>query len=180
VVDSTTDTSLSVKLAFFPSEKSENDNFSKIMASRQAERYYTSYDIANKLGLSGYALAKVTSSLMVLSSDGSKTNIGLSLKFEAKGMKVLDYSRKLGRAWEFSEKALELMREYKAKFPELFRSLDSRKDDMPMASQIFPEGDGDARLKEVKSWLASKGVRNFEPVPLFTDKLTKRNRATCG
>jgi len=44
---------------------------------------------------------------------------------------------------------------------------------MPMASQIFPEGDGDARLKEVKSWLASKGVRNFEPVPLFTDKLTK-------
>lgn len=50
---------------------------------------------------------------MVITSDGQKTNLGLSLKFEAKALKVIDYSRKEGRHWEFSEKAVELLREYK-------------------------------------------------------------------
>ena len=50
---------------------------------------------------------------MVLTSDSQKINLGLSLKFEAKGQKVLDYSRKDGRYWEFSDKALELLKEYK-------------------------------------------------------------------
>jgi hypothetical protein len=50
---------------------------------------------------------------MILTSDGQKTNLGLSLKFEAKGLKVMDYSRKEGRSWEFSDKAIDLIREYK-------------------------------------------------------------------
>lgn len=49
---------------------------------------------------------------MVLSGDGSKTNLGLSLKFDAKGLKVMDYSKKDGRTWEFSDKALDLVHEY--------------------------------------------------------------------
>ena len=65
------------------------------------------------LGMSGRALSRITSSFMVVTSDGNKTNLGLSLKFEAKGMKVVDYSRKSGRNWEFSEKAVALIREYK-------------------------------------------------------------------
>lgn len=76
------------------------------------------------VGLTGRALGKITSSLMVITSDNQKTNLGLSLKFEAKALKVVDYSRKDGRAWEYSEKAVQLIREYKAAFPELFASLD--------------------------------------------------------
>lgn len=76
------------------------------------------------IGITGRALGKITSSLMVITSDGSKTNLGLSLKFEAKALKVVDYSRKDGRQWEYSEKAINLIREYKAAFPELFGSLD--------------------------------------------------------
>ena len=50
---------------------------------------------------------------MVIGNDGQKTNLGLSLKFEAKALKVVNYSRKNGRHWEFSEKAVNLIREYK-------------------------------------------------------------------
>ena len=64
------------------------------------------------VGISGRALSKITSSFMVITSDNQKSNLGLSLKFEAKSLKVLDYSRK-GRHWEFSEKAISLIREYK-------------------------------------------------------------------
>ena len=68
------------------------------------------------LGMSGRALSKITSSFMVIGSDGQKTNLGLSLKFEAKALKVINYSRKNGRHWEFSEKAVDLIWEYKVPF----------------------------------------------------------------
>ena len=63
--------------------------------------------------LSGRAVARITSSFMVITSEGQKVNLGLSLKFEAKSLKVIDYSRKDGRYWEFSEKAVDLIRDYK-------------------------------------------------------------------
>jgi 5'-3' exoribonuclease 1 len=65
------------------------------------------------VGISGRALGKITSSFMVLTSDEQKNNLGLSIKFEAKALKVIDYSRKEGRTWEYSEKAIQLIREYK-------------------------------------------------------------------
>lgn len=71
------------------------------------------------LRLSGRALGKITSSFLVLTSDQQKTNLGLSLKFEAKALKVVDYSRKDGRTWEYSEKTIDLIREYKVRAPTL-------------------------------------------------------------
>lgn len=81
---------------------------------------------------------------MVLTAGGKKENVGLSLKFEAKALKVIDYSRKNDRFWEFSQKTVDLIKNYKvhiqcsphrdfissmmfrqAKFPQIFRRLDS-------------------------------------------------------
>jgi len=67
------------------------------------------------LGISGRTLGKITASFMVITSDGVKNNIGLNLKFEAKSLKVLDYSRKDGRSWEYSQQAIDLIREYKVR-----------------------------------------------------------------
>lgn len=64
------------------------------------------------VGISGHALSKITSSFMILATDGSKANVGLSLKFEAKSLKVIGYSRKNDRFWEFSEKAVEVIKAY--------------------------------------------------------------------
>lgn len=71
------------------------------------------------LHISGRALSRITSSFMVLTSDSSKNNLGLSLKFEAKSLKVIDYSRKEGRHWEFSERTIDLIREYNVILPML-------------------------------------------------------------
>lgn len=67
------------------------------------------------IGVSGRALSKITSSFMVVSNDNKKHNLGLSLKFEAKSLKVIGYSRKDGRSWEFSDKAVELIKAYKVR-----------------------------------------------------------------
>lgn len=74
-----------------------------------------SYEVARRLGISGLGLSRLTSTLLVETSEGHKTNVGLSLKFESKGLKVLGYSRKLQRGWEFSDTAVKLMQEYKVR-----------------------------------------------------------------
>ena len=45
---------------------------------------------------------------------------------------------------------------------------------MVKAEKMFSkEADPDARAKSVRTWLASKGVRDFEPVSLDCDQLGK-------
>lgn len=68
------------------------------------------------VGLSSKAISKITSRFMAVTDEGHKINFGLNLKFEAKGQKVIDYSRKTERYWEFSEKTVDLIREYKVRF----------------------------------------------------------------
>ncbi|KAL4264437.1 5'-3' exoribonuclease 1 [Pleurotus pulmonarius] len=172
-VSATAEDTLSVILAFFPSEKAENERFKEIVDARDSGRYYPSFKTAEMIGVSGRALSKITSSLMVITSDHQKTNLGLSLKFEAKGLKVINYSRKDGRFWEFSQKAVDLIREYKAKFPEIFQTVEGGGDAMAKAEEVFSGPDPDNKVKEIKAWLKSKGVRDFEPVSLYADQLTK-------
>lgn len=50
---------------------------------------------------------------MIQGTTDQKVNAGLNLKFEAKGQKVLGYTRKSEGGWEYSEKAISLIAEYK-------------------------------------------------------------------
>ncbi|KAG7094057.1 hypothetical protein E1B28_007676 [Marasmius oreades] len=185
------DRTLSVILAFFPSDKAERVKFKEIVeasnipaiSSKSNGAYVPSYIAANQVNLSGRALSKITSSFMVLTSDNQKHNLGLCLKYEAKSLKVIGYTRKDkegGRHWEFSQKALALIREYIQRFPEVFDALEADSkgnngDMMVRADSFFGTGsqNPDAKVKEIKAWLKSKGVRDFEPVSLFCNQLEK-------
>ncbi|EGN98637.1 hypothetical protein SERLA73DRAFT_54338 [Serpula lacrymans var. lacrymans S7.3] len=112
-VSATDENTLSIILAFYPSDKAEKDKYRAIVENRASLQYFPSYKAAEMLRISGRALAKITSSFMVLTADSQKSNLGLSLKFEAKSLKVIDYSRKDGRFWEYSEKTVDLIRDYK-------------------------------------------------------------------
>lgn len=51
---------------------------------------------------------------------------------------------------------------------------------MLKSSDVFSSSDADAKVKEVRSWLTSKGIRDFEPVSLFCDQLKKvRHHDIC-
>ncbi|KAG9014015.1 hypothetical protein FRB94_000212 [Tulasnella sp. JGI-2019a] len=166
--------SLSVIIAFFPSERQEVQTLAGIIREFGIEEpYHPAFKVAGMLQVNGLALARITSSLLVILSNGDKANLGLSLKFEAKGLKVLDYSRKNGRSWEFSEKAMQLILEYKHKFPEVFAKLGHKNDDLTAARDFFPGPNPDARVKEIQAWLKSKGVRDFEPVALSKVQMAK-------
>ncbi|KAG8985436.1 hypothetical protein FRB90_004701 [Tulasnella sp. 427] len=172
-VTGTSEHSLSVTLAFFPAERADVDTLAALISTHGIEEtYYPAFRVAETLGMSGLALSRITSSYMVVTSSGDKRNLGLRLKFEGKGQKVLGYTRKVGRQWEYSDQAIELIRDYQIAFPDLFARLDDRGDDMMYASSIF-SGNAESRVKEVEKWLKDKGVRDFESVALSVSQMSK-------
>lgn len=66
--------------------------------------------------MSALTLSKISSSLMITGLNDQRTNAGLNLKFEARSQKVLGYTRKTDAGWEYSDKAIALVSEYKVSF----------------------------------------------------------------
>jgi hypothetical protein len=60
---------------------------------------------------------------MVKLENDQKVNIGIPMKFESKGLKVLGYTRRNDRGWEYSETAAQALEKYRAAFPEAFNNL---------------------------------------------------------
>ncbi|CCF54627.1 putative KEM1 - multifunctional nuclease [Ustilago hordei] len=168
-----TDASLAIEMVFFPNQVKENAYLRNLVVSRARVQYYPSYQVAKWCGITSLALAKLTSS-MTLAWKDQKVNVGLSLKFEAKGEKVLGYSRKSAAGWEFSEKTLELVKEYVKTFPEIASMLSHKSGvDITRASQIWDESQVDAKMAQLKDWIKAKGVRDLETVPLYAEQLSR-------
>lgn len=170
---------LNLRLMSFPTDKEENFAYrSKLKAEESSKQYIPSHVLCRRLGIGGLTLSKITSSIMIMENPGSdnKTNIGLSMKFEAKGQKVLGYSQKTESGWEYSCDAVKLIEEYLHRFPEITESLEIRGTEILRARDIFPYNPA-ARLAELKEWIKSKGVRDFERVPLEADSLDSKTIA---
>ena len=144
--------------------------------AKSAERlspYTPSFAVAKSLSLHALALSKITSSFSVRVDD-TRVNLGLNLKFEAKKLKVLGYSRRGNTGWEFSRQAIELIQQYMVRFPEFIAAIHTKpQGDMLDASEYFP-GDGaqaKAKVKEIQAWLKEIEAKSFERVPLEAEQL---------
>jgi hypothetical protein len=99
-------------MQYFPNDNAEANLFNAEMARYPHSNYFPSHFVTRRVRMGALTLSKITSSLLV-QHGGQKVNIGLNLKFEAKGQKVLGYTRKGDGGWEYSTKALALISEYK-------------------------------------------------------------------
>jgi 5'-3' exoribonuclease 1 len=156
--------------------KGREPEFGRFLAQKAQNdvRYIPSYAVAKQLQLHPLALAKMTSSLSV-ESNGLRLNLGLNLKFEARKLKVLGYSRKSQTGWEFSPKAVDLITQYMIQFPELVALIASKpKGDIYKDTEIYPHGtveEAKKKIKEIGQWLKASQSRSFETVPLDADQL---------
>ena len=133
--------------------------------------YTPSFAIARNLRLNPLTLAKITSSFSVM-LEGQRINLGLNLKFEAKKLKVLGYSRRGNTGWEFSEKAIGLLQEYMIKFPEFIAGIQRKpQGDMFEATDFYPADIATDKIKEIQAWLKSIEAKSFERVPLEAEQL---------
>jgi 5'-3' exoribonuclease 1 len=141
----------------------------------QAERktpYYPSYQVAKMLRLHPLVLSKLTSAFNVNSS-GLRLNLGLNLKFEAKKMKVLGYSRKNASGWEYSQKAIDLLVQYMSRFPEFIARISANpQGDGWEDTAFYPDPqEAKQKMKEIGAWLKSVETKTFEKVPLEAEQM---------
>ncbi|PGH12408.1 hypothetical protein AJ80_06715 [Polytolypa hystricis UAMH7299] len=141
---------------------------------KNAERhspYTPAFAIARNLRLNPLTVAKITSSFTVL-MDGQRVNLGLNLKFEAKKLKVLGYSRRSNNGWEFSEKAVGLLQDYMIKFPDFIAGIQRKpQGDGFQPTDFYPADVAVAKIKEIQAWLKSIESKSFERVPLEAEQL---------
>ncbi|KAH0547780.1 hypothetical protein FGG08_000037 [Glutinoglossum americanum] len=141
---------------------------------RRAERitpYTPSYAVARMLNLNALVLSKITSSFSVM-VDEQRVNLGLNLKFEAKKLKVLGYSRRGPNGWEFSQKAIDLLQQYMVNFPEFIAGIQRKpQGDIYVPTDFYHPDAAPAKIKEIQSWLKSMEAKSFEKVPLEAEQL---------
>lgn len=133
--------------------------------------YMPSFAIARNLRLNALVLAKITSSFSV-DVEGSRVNLGLNLKFEARKQKVLGYSRRGDSGWEFSAKAVGLLQQYMIKFPEFIAGIQKNpQNDRYQPTDFYPPEIALQKINEIKAWLKEIEAKNFERVPLEAEQL---------
>lgn len=141
------------------------------MNADRVSPYIPSFAVAKMLSLSPLVLSKITSAFQVILDD-NRVNLGLNLKFEAKKLKVLGYSRRGSNGWEFSEKAIQLLRQYMLNFPEFIAGIHRNPQGNTYdATEFYPESDVKAKIKEIQLWLSSIEAKGFEKVPLEAAQL---------
>ncbi|CAG8956046.1 hypothetical protein HYFRA_00008902 [Hymenoscyphus fraxineus] len=153
--------------------KGKEVEFGRNVVNGGSQTSYTpSYTVAKMLGLHPLVLSKITSSFSISACGLPRLNLGLNLKFEAKKLKVLGYSRRSDNGWEFSNKAIELLSTYMTKFPEFIAGIQRN----PRASEFeetdfYPAEVASVKIKEIVAWLKSIESKNFEKVPLDAEQL---------
>ena len=101
-----------------------------------------------------------------------RVNLGLNLKFEAKKLKVLGYSRRGPTGWEFSQKAIDLVRLYMIKFPEFIAGIQrNTQGNIYEATDFYSASEAFIKVKQIQSWLKEIQSKSFEKVPLEAEQL---------
>ena len=133
--------------------------------------YTPSYAVARMLSLNPLVLSKLTSAFQVILEEG-RMNLGLNLKFEAKKLKVLGYSRRSDSGWEFSQKAIELVQQYMLNFPNFIAGIQRNPQGKDYdATDFYPPDQAKAKVKEIQAWLKSIESKSFQKVPLDAEQL---------
>ncbi|KAI1003374.1 5'-3' exoribonuclease 1 [Podosphaera aphanis] len=134
--------------------------------------YTPAFAVAQMLHLNPLVLSKITSSFVVSSEGNSRLNLGLNLKFESKKLKVLGYTQKSDKGWEYSHRAIELLMTYMTKFPEFFAGVQSNAQANNFkATDFYPAEIAETKIREIVAWLKSIESKSFEKVSLDSEQL---------
>ncbi|XP_072761689.1 5'-3' exoribonuclease 1 isoform X2 [Anoplolepis gracilipes] len=126
--------------------------------TQQRTRYMHGSIAAQRLGISSHLLSRITGTIYViqtLKEEVAKYNVGLNLKFNKKNEEMPGYTRKENSQWLYSAKAVELIRNYMMKCPNLFERLAQNvTNDIFQEEELFDKGSDE--LKDTVAWLKTQ------------------------
>jgi 5'-3' exonuclease len=167
----------------------------KKLLKKTSQEYITLVELSKQINVSTWSLGLITSSLFVVNcaideeiSEDAKLselehwNIGFNLKSKNKFSRLIlpGYTRYIedsdsyseSHNWEFSESAVNLIKEYKDKYPFVFDCLEKYKNLYNRSNKFFRNyelfstvDDIDTKLTEVAVWINSKDLSTAN----FTD-----------
>lgn len=109
----------------------EEPDFASVyeMNEKTKRSYLKLSDSATQLSMSNYLFSRVTGSLFIQRDEiegftsKSSINIGLDLKFNKKNQETPGYTKKIDGVWYYTSKAVDLVRDYVSRFPQVFTFL---------------------------------------------------------
>jgi 5'-3' exoribonuclease 1 len=88
-------------------------------------------------------------------------------------LKVIGYTRKGEKGWEYSDNAIALLNKYMNTFPQVFAALSGKGQiDYLKDTDIF-DSEPKSNMSALKDWLKKEGVSNFVRVSLTSEALSK-------
>lgn len=170
-----------ISLERLPPQGEPNFGLQAAVREKQALRYHSTQDASRILHIHPRFFSKFTSRMMVLNSAGERKTVGINLKSVKKGLKTLGYSRTNGTYWEFSDIAINVIREYMQRFPEIFKALSRYQgNDIPSIDSLLPGKSAEwvkQNMKELTAWLREKEA-SMVFVSLNSDGLSKQSIAS--
>lgn len=161
------DGKLNIRIDKIQSTLEPNIGKKRLEMEKKEIRYLPSFEVAKLLKVNGLVLSKITGDY-TLRDGNTKYHVGLDIKFDARRLKALGYSRKTATYWEYSPLAVQLLKDYKAKFPTFFKNIVSHVNDMPSVKDVT----NPAELKSVQQWL--KSIKSgIQMVSLESESLTR-------
>ncbi|CUM65023.1 uncharacterized protein PRCAT00002642001 [Priceomyces carsonii] len=160
---------LSIKISKIQTNAEPNIGKQRYEMEKKEIKYYPSYEVAKTLRLHPLFLSKISSGFMVEDNKGRKVNVGLELKFEGRREKVLGFTKRNVKGWEFSPLAIKLIEDYRKHFPKFFEELKK------LSTNSIPrikEFSNDSELDEVRKWL-KEAKSQLVRVSLESESLTK-------
>ncbi|XP_012550791.2 5'-3' exoribonuclease 1 [Bombyx mori] len=135
-----------------------------------APPYKSSQHAAAACGVTNQMLSCITGCVFVVEGtrDGRSTdklkkiNIGLNLKFNKKNQEVAGYTRRCAvtGAWQYSDRCVQLVKDYAQNFPELFDKLASSSiRDVFFESDLWPGEVGEKKYQDVLQWIKNQPFR---------------------
>lgn len=165
-----TDDKLNLKIDKILSALEPTIGKKRLAIEKKEIKYFPASEIAKTLGVSPLFLSKIAGSYMLKDKGGKMVNVGLNLKFEARRQKVMGYTRKYLKFWQYSLLALELLKKYQKQFPDFFNKLQKipQNRDMPPSSEVCD----DKELSEIQKWL-KHALAPLQRVSLESEQLTR-------
>ena len=132
----------SIKVMITVAEEPDLSEVVEMETSVIKDNYHPNFNIAQRVGLSGHVLSRLTGTILV-ESGASRANIGLNLRFNSRGMEIPGFSRKIDDLWYLSNEVAKIAQEYNEMFPEVIQCLASGPTrDVFKVTDIFPGENG--------------------------------------
>jgi 5'-3' exoribonuclease 1 len=149
------------------------------------ERYIPSARACQSIKCSPLFLSRITSTLTLVTGPKEHVEVGLGLKYSRKGLAIPGYARRVEVAkrpgtfrWEYSNRAVRLLTQFKGKFPDFCRGVerDPAADAFFLASTFVDSAgsyveDPENQLTEMLQWLRNCETSKFPLLPCASDAL---------